>query len=265
MRDDPIGRKMAYGIVSSQFETEAIGPYFEAVCALPDPDRQRLLAMALDGGDPDNLSMGWVLGEIRDLADPFTRSMVERYVARTDPLTWVSGQSGMEGAVRAVELMAADNVALPDRVGGAGADPAWRASLTVIMASLAGVGREQELQAAWAALLTDHPDVVASLLLNLRQMHGLQLHPVKPEDVYARVLSAMPAAGIDALTRSLEHPDRIRSLCRYNHGVLGHVVDVLGRIGDDRAAEVLRRFVDDPAVGEAAAAAVRAIEARAIA
>lgn len=47
--------------------------------------------------------------------------------------------------------------------------------------------------------------------------------------------------------------------------VRGYLVDVPGQIGDHRAAHVLRRFVDDPAVGESAAAAMRAIEARAIA
>lgn len=70
---------------------------------------------------------------------------------------------------------------------------------------------------------------------------------------------------MDALVWSLEHPDRIRSLCRYDRGVRDYVIDLLGRLGDLRAGDVLRRFVDDPDVGEAAAAAVRAIETRAIA
>jgi hypothetical protein len=119
--------------------------------------------------------------------------------------------------------------------------------------------------AAWAALLDRHPDVVASLLVNLRQVHGL--HTVRSgqaDDVHGRVLAAMPNAGIDVLLWSPEHADRIRSLCRYDRDVRGYLVDVLGEIGDHRAADVLRRFVDDRAVGESAAAAVRAIEARAI-
>ena len=263
MHDDPSGGQMAYGIISNQFETDAIGPYYEAVQALSDRDRQRLLAMALDGSDTDSLARGWILGEIADLADPFTRSAVERYVARTDPSTWFSVQWGMEGVVRALLLLAADNVPLPGPMDGGSTDPAWRASLTVIMASFAGTADQQKLEAAWAALLEEHPDIVAGLLLDLRQMHGLHAaHSGDSEDVHARVLAAMPTAGVDVLIWSLEHPDRIRSLCRYDHGVRDYLVDVLGRIGKHRAAEVLRRFVDDPAVGEAAAAAVRAIETR---
>jgi len=79
------------------------------------------------------------------------------------------------------------------------------------------------------------------------------------------VLLAMSGTGMDALLWSLEHPDQVRSLCRYDRDVSGYVIEVLGEIGDRRAADVLRRFVDDPAVGQAAVAAVRAIEARAIA
>jgi hypothetical protein len=264
MQDDPLGRQMAYGIVSSQFETEAIGPYYEAVQALPDPDRQRLLAMALDGSDTDSFSMGWILGEITDAGDPFTRAAVERYVARTDPSTWFSPQSGMDGAVGALRLLAAANLPLPAPTADGPTDPGWRASLAVVMAALAG--EQARLDAAWAALLDQHADVVASLLVNLRQMHGLHMtHSDQGDDVHGRVLATMPNAGIDALLWSLEHPDRIRSLCRFDRDVRGYLVDVLGQIGDHRAADVLRRFVEDSAVGESAAAAVRAIEARAIA
>lgn len=265
MRDDPIRRRMAHGVISSQFETEAVGPYYEAVQALSDRDRQQLLAMALDGSATDSLSAGWILGEIRDLADPFTRSAVERYVARTDPSTWLSAQWGMEGVVSALRLLAADNLPLPYPKDGASTDPAWPASLAVIMASLVSADGQQKLEAAWGGLLGEHPDVVASLLLNLRQMHGLHAaNAGASDDVHARVLAAMPTAGVDVLIQSLEHPDPIRSLCRFDHGVRDYLVDVLGRIGDHRTAEVLRRFVDDPAVGETAAAAVRTIETRAI-
>jgi hypothetical protein len=265
MRDDPLGRQMAYGIISNQFETDAIGPYFEAVVALSDVDRQRLLAMALYGGETDRMSMGWILGEIKDLTDPFTRSAVECYVARADPSAWFSTQEGMDGIVCALRLLAAEDIPLPDPADDDATDPAWRASLALIMSPLTSGENPQPVEEAWTALLDRHPEIVASLLLNLRQMRGLHAtHLEKSEDVHDRLLAAMPAAGLPVLIWSLESPDRVRSLCRYDHRGREYLVDVLGQIGDRRAAEMLRRLVDDPAVGAAAAAAARAIEARAM-
>lgn len=266
MQDDPLGARMAYGIVTSQFETDAIGPYYEAVHALSDRDRERLLAIALGGDDVGWLTIGWILGEIEDLADPYTRAAVINYVARANPSNWLSAQWGMQAVVRALRLLVDAGVPLPDAVDGGSTDPAWRASLTVIMGTLASVGDEpndlQAQDAPWVALLDEHRDVLASLLLNLRQMRNLS---DDAEDVHELVLAAMPAAGMDVLIWSLEHPDRTRSLCQHDHGVRDYVIDLLGRIGDRRAADVLRRFVDEPGLGEAAAAAVRAIETRAMA
>jgi hypothetical protein len=263
MRDDPLGQKMAYRIISNQFETDAIGPYFEAVAALSDISRRGLLAMALDGGETDSMSMGWSLSEIKDISDPVTRSAVERYVARADPSIWFSAQEGTDGIVLALRLLAAGDVPLPSPAGNGAADPAWRACLALIMSSLARADNPEPVEDAWTVLLDCYPDVVASLLLNLRQMWGLHATGLeKSDDVHDRLLGTMPAAGLSVLTWSLEHPDRIRSLSRYDHGSREYLVGVLGRIGDRRASETLRRLIDDPTVGEAAATAVRAIETR---
>jgi hypothetical protein len=257
--------KMAYGIVASQFETEAIGPYYEAVRDLPDADRERLLAMALVGGDTGGIATAWIVGELEDLADPVTRAAVVRYVGRTDPSDWFSPQLGMEGLVGALWLLAAEGAPLPDPIDNGSTDPAWRACMTVIMGALADAGgcpvHRQSVDEAWAALTGRHRDVLASLLLNLRHV---DIGPSRQERVavHEHVVAALPANAIDALVWTVEHPDDVRSLPRYDHGVRAHVIRVLGRLGDRRAAEALRRLADDPEVGKAAAAAVRAIENR---
>ncbi len=114
-------------------------------------------------------------------------------------------------------------------------------------------------------LLDQHVDIVASLLRNLQLADQRAALLGEAEDVHGRVLAAMSGAGMDALLWSLEHPNQVRSLFRHDRGIRVYLIEVLGRIGDHRAADVLRRFVDDPAVGEAAVATVRTIEARAIA
>ena len=218
--------------------------------------------MALDGGERDSMAIGWVLGEIKDLQDPPTRSAVERYVARADPSTWFSAQEGMDGVVRALRLLAAEDLPLPAHSTPT-SDDAWRAAMALILSAVSVTEQAGLVEQAWSVLLEEHPDVVASLLLNLRQMWGLHATELEsPQDLHDRLLARMPDAGISVLVRSVEHPDRIRSLPRYDHDIRGYLIGVLGQIGDRRACEALRRLIDDSALGEAAATAVRAIELR---
>ncbi len=74
----------------------------------------------------------------------------------------------------------------------------------------------------------------------------------------------MPRAGVDALIWSLEHPDQVRPLGRPDMDLRRDIIELLGRLGDPKTAEALRRFTGERDIGEAAATAIRAIEARAI-
>lgn len=258
---------MAYGIVSNQFETEAIGPYFEAISELPDADRERLFAMALAGCDRGAFYADYILSQLDDVSDPVTRAAVVAFVARATPSDWLIAQSGMEAVVRALGLLSTAGLPLPEPAAGGSADPGWRAAMTVILGALDGAAGHhvdrRSVDAAWAALTGPRREVLPSLLFNL---HGIpRFGRGGLPDVQELVIAAMPNAGVDGLVWSLEHPDRVRSLCRFDHGWRRRVVDLLSRLGDRRAADMLRRLANDPEVGEAAGAAVRAIEARAVA
>jgi hypothetical protein len=263
---DELNRKRAYGIVSAQFETEALGPYGEAINKLPADKRQRLLAMALLGS-VDGISTEWIVKQFDDLSDSFTRDAVIQFAASSDPTSWLGAQWGMSATVTSLALLAADGAPLPDPIEGGSVDPAWRASMAVITGALADAhgweADRQAVQAAWEALLGEHRDALASMLMHVGSVRALG--PNSYADVHEQVLAAMPAGGVDALVWSLEHLDQTRSLCRWDHDLARHVISVLGQLGDRRAGDALRRFVDDAGVGEAAAAAVRAIEQRAIA
>lgn len=266
MKGHPEGPKLAYGIVSSQFETEAIGPYYEAISELPNADRQRLLAMALVGCDAGAFYADYILNELDDLSDPDARAAVIAFVARAAPSDWLMAQSGMEAVVRALGLLLTAGLPLPEPEAGGSPDPAWRAAMTVILGALddaaGGQVDRRSVDAAWAALTGPRRDTLASLLFNL---HGIpRFGRGDLPDVQELVIANMPSVGVDVLVWSLEHPDRVRSLCRFDYGWRRRVVDVLARRGDRRAADVLRRLVNDPEIGEAAVAAVRAIETRAV-
>lgn len=268
--DDPLHRKRAYGAVSAQFETEAIGPYYQVISGLPGPDRQRLLAMAVDGCDTGGFAIGWILNAIDDLSDPFTRAIVERYVARTDPEQWGMIHAGKEGIVSALRLLSAEPLPLPAPTPDGNHHPAWRAALTIIHGALrdaAGHPVDQPaIDAAWTILTSEHRDRLASLLHNLRGVQHLSNRHTEHVDV----LAAMPPAGIDALVWSLEHPEQIQPLCRFDHdmrpflvALLGELAEI-GEIGDRRAVAALRNLINDPELGVAAATAVRTIEIRAL-
>lgn len=264
MEDESLRARMAYGIVACQFETDALGPYYEAVCELSAADRERLLVLALEGNDSGTW-VDWILGEFKDLSSPDVRRRVAAFVASADPERWPGQREGMAAVITALRLLAADGAGLPEPAEGGCTDPARRAALTIIMGTLTDIaGTASDAQAvadAWATLLGEQRDAFASFLSNL---HGARVIDSDP-GVYERVLAAVPAEGVEVLIWSLEHHEQTRPLARWDHDLPGRIVEWLGQIGDRRAAEVLRRFTSEPGIGEAAAAAVRQIEARAIA
>jgi hypothetical protein len=258
MAGDPIALRMARGIISSQFETDAIGPYYEAVSALDDDDRERLLAMALRGGET-GLYDDWIIGQFKDLSNPIVRAAVIDHIARADPSEMPS--ESMSGIIAALRLLAKNGQTLPEPARASGSDPAWRAGLTVILDAV----RERETtpderrvaQAAWVALTGDHRDALAGLLASLHNARWFD-----ESDAHDRVLAAMPPDGVEALTWSLQHPDRLCEAFGRTWDMRRHIVRVLTERGDRRTAQALRAFTQDPDIGEAAAAAVRAIETR---
>ncbi len=261
--DESIRARMAYGIVSMQFETEVVGPYYRAVCALTDADRERLMILALEGSEHSSYD-DWIVTEFADPPSLDVLDAVTTYVAQVDPPRWLSPQDGMAAVIAALRLLARTVSTIPEPKGTGSTDPAWRAAMTIMMATFTdGAGTGADLQAtqdAWATLLGEHRDVFASFMSNLQGARVMD----DSTGVYAHVLGAIPSAGVEALIWSLEHPEQTRPLSRWDHDLPNQIIGWLGQVGNRRASEVLRRFTADPRTGEAAAAAVRQIEARAI-
>jgi hypothetical protein len=256
MKGDPLGIKRAHGIISNQFESEFVGPYYEVVSALPPEKRRSLLAMALDGCDYGWLTDGYILGEIADLNVPEVRDAVRRYVARFSPDRPMNYQWAMQALIRAITLLARADEQVPGSSAGE-RDPAWQAALELIRA--AAGDDEKLLGQEWKAFVTEYPNAVASLVGKLKGVRRLG------EEIWVleRLEETMPASASNALVVALEHPDRIHAIGGNDYFDLrADIVEKLAVIGDLRAAEVLRRFADDPAIGRSATEAVRAIEMR---
>jgi Nuclease-related domain/ATPase family associated with various cellular activities (AAA) len=256
MKGHPEAEKLAYGIVSSQFENEIVGPYYQVISALPTEQRLELLAMALNGGEHAFVTDCFILDEIEDLSSPEARDAVNRYVARINPREVMSVQHAMQGTIRAMILLAQDSLPIPPAASG-DRDPVWQSAMELTYA--AAGDDDQVLATAWAAFAADHPEAVASFL---GQIRGVRRIHHADNALLDRLESVTPNAAVNALVNSLEHPERVHSIGRYEFDLRRNIVLTLGKFGGRQAAEALRRFVDDPEIGEAATAAVRTIEGR---
>jgi hypothetical protein len=257
--DDRLHRQLAYSAIAGQFESEVVGPYYEAIEHLSERDRHSLFVMALYGGEVDGIAMDWLLEQFDDVSDPTTRLALVAYVGRVNPKEWFSAQRGMASFVRAVQLLTAAGVELPEPISDSVGSP-WPASVELIRAAMVTDETDVAINNAWGAMLVTHPNAIASLLSSLWSARALE---PQPREVHDRILNTMPDGGVRALAVAVEHPDTLESLLRWDRGTREHAVELLGRVGDRSVTDVLRRLVDDPAVGQAAAAAVRSIEARA--
>ena len=124
---------------------------------------------------------------------------------------------------------------------------------------IAAISDAEETSEAWRQFAAEHPWSVASLVINLHSVDRWN----EDRPLLNRLEAAIPAEVVTTLVNVLEHPEQAISIVRWDHDLRRDVVRALGRLGNRTAVEVLRRFADDPDVGESVADAVRAIEGRA--
>lgn len=264
--DDPLAWRQAVGAVSSQFEDEDIvGPYHEAIRSLDDTERDVLFAMALHAARPDDIHVGWLLEQIDGLDEPRLRSAVLDFLGRVDPFEWHSTQWGIASTLLALRSLAHAGVPRPQMRAKQEA-AAWETFVDVIDGLLRHGSEQAEPAQAnedhCRRLVTEHRSVVADLLSHLRSARVVMWND--DLDLEAQLVGALGDELVEVLVWSLEHPDQLRSPFHFSwqDDRSRHIVEVLGRVGDARAADALRRFADDRTLGVAAAEAVREIEAR---
>ncbi len=190
------------------------------------------------------------------------RAAVLDFVAGANPRDhWHSTQHGMSSLSTALRLIARANLPLPAATDDM--DPGWRAYIELVYelwrrdASLPA-----DVEGAWGKLLDDQRELIADLLVH--QHRTTWMSEKRDLAMQEALLQTLPAEGTEALVWSLEHPDSLRSCFTRSHADerSDHTMVMLGRIADQRAAEVMRRFVSDPRLGTTAVAAIREIEAR---
>lgn len=259
--DDANHCELAADAISSQFEDEdVVGPWSQAIRSLDEVERTLLYAMALRAPyDGLGIGTGWLLEQELDLDDLRMRAAVLEFVARLEPQTWNSNQHGVANAVHAVQLLARAGLQ-PPTTNTLEHRGAWDSFLTLV-AALATDDAAATLREA-EHLLVEHRYLVPDLLSGLH--HATVVMRRDGEQLERAILAALGDRLVGVLVDGLEHPERLRPVMRHSNPTdrSRHSIWLLGKVGEARAAEVLRRFADDSTLGSEAVVAVREIEAR---
>jgi len=257
------GDVAAFRVFSRQFENEQIlGPYCEAIASFSEVNQTRLLVMAARGRSPYGMFADSLL---TDIARRATRDDSEAIGVLQHEATHLDTDSGVPQDTVAAHLAAVIGLAafthqLPEAdETAAGLPRAWRLVDELLFAlsredpgELEDVGRR-----CWPELLGPEAPTAVDVVYNLSSARSY----ISPEETsaYHRLASQFP----DQLRRLLEwgliHPTEVLSSTRLAHGAerSRFVIQELGRLGDARTVDLLRPWVGDPALGDAAVEALR--------
>jgi hypothetical protein len=260
--DFPEADRLARGIVTKQFEDEAIvGPYFEAVDALAVDDRVRLLVMAAAGSDPGDWLTDWIIAELLKAGDPtdpaFQRTM--RRFARPPAKDAVSHQDAVAAFVAAIQGCARFSPEPPTADAESAPTQAWECVGQLIFDLAGGAGANDRTERCWERLTGELRAAAIDVFYELESADRRRV--TEDETAYARLLDG--------------HRDNLRALLEWGlvngESLTSHfsfafrperdqyIVRTLGTVGDDATAAVLRSYIHDDELGPAAVASIRQI------
>lgn len=269
--DNPFHHTLAQGVVAATYEDEqVIGPYNEAIAALPDEKRVILYAMSVMPAD-HSFGTPWATKKIAESADagcdivvralqrhagPVPRDTLIRSEAVTTHLNALSGWAKISS-----ELPPAHHPA--DAV-----DTAWRLIDELLLPLFRDDANPERAASIWSRLVDEVPGQTVEILRDIHRTNS-------------ELLSGDGDSTIDPHRVLLAtYPDQIRRLLEWalaHRGDLApggqrwdpmggtdhYVVRMLGVLGTASTADLLRHhYVHDPGLGRDAIDAVHAIDAR---
>jgi hypothetical protein len=262
------GGRMACGIVSGQWEEQQIvGPYIEAIDALPTEQRSELLLLALEACDTDDLGADWIvrqLGAEPLLGEPVVRSALTRFARAGDPQRWHGAQWGVRAHLAALEACARFSDQPPLRAGEHQPTGAWAtvSELLFWLQQDSGHVAGERIEQLWSSLLGRDRPVAGDLLYRL---HSAEMISRDDEPcAHARLIAAYPEEACELASWSLSHRHELNSPFRFTDRESRdrYLVELLAQVGNSRSVGLLCGLVDDPVLSDAARAAVRIIETR---
>ena len=258
--------RMASGIVSSQFEDEAlIGPYAAAIDGLTSQEKVRLFTMAVSGSDPTiSASLDWTLSELTDLVptgdaglDAGAMSVFSAFLDRPAEDA-IMPQEAVDAWLAAIGGWAKFESSLPPGAADLTSDQRnWR----LVAELLLRYERDDaavDQQEIWRTLLLDPQQAI----LTLASVRGATSSGPRGS-VLGRFIEDYPEPLRRLFEWALENPPEL-SDDRFllGTGTLDFVIGMLGAVGNESTAARLSALTDDPETGRAAVDAIRQIHRR---
>jgi hypothetical protein len=264
--DEPEACAAAARAVSNQFEEEAIvGPYMEAIDSLTPDDRTRLLVMAARAS-AGQLVDDWILSAlVRKAADPRTHDVLRLRAGAMGQPDLPLQQFDVVGYLHALRgctafLQEAPTVDVVGRWLEECERIAWQPFAVIMFSVFAGTDAQEAAKAAadaWRVLTEEMPAGAVNVLVEIASASVMT--PDKASSPHPLLLGRFASEVRTILEWALQHRDQLpqaiggRDRTRY-------IVETLGMIGTPATADLLRRYVHDPDVGDLAVRAIRRME-----
>jgi hypothetical protein len=250
------GGEQAYTIVSNQFEDVIGEPYYTALDDLSHDQRIAFYALAATWAPIHGMWNGWLLKELIGFRDRRTLPALERWATQlgidTPFVQEVSTCYALAMQGRALFL---EN---PPRLVDRSTDDlaAWECYGSIIFwLHFPGLEKRDVARRClsfWLRLRNEYLPAAGDPLFLLSRP-SIALTGEGTSDPGREILAAFPEETRSILEWSLEHRDNLTSILELrNEERDRYLVGALGLVGDEETSQLLRAYVDDPALGRAA-------------
>ncbi|GAA0276314.1 hypothetical protein GCM10009539_75150 [Cryptosporangium japonicum] len=263
----PETAKRAVGIVGQLFERERIvGPYSEAIGALPESRRLRLFALAALAEGP-NFADDWVVAQVADAADQADPRIIEALArhARVAPVDTFMPQIAVGAHLHALRGWAGLFDELPPAADAETPGPlerAWRCIDGIILALYRNPVDLSRAEALWDLLRQELPAAAVTVLYELQQADfgSDDRHMVG----HRELCEAFPRQLLALLDWALEHRDEVSTMHHRadQERMDRYVIGGLAQLGDTATVTRLQAYASHPDLVDGVIEAIRAINRR---
>lgn len=267
-------RRLAQGMVAAQFEDERIlGPYSEAIDALPAQQRLTLFAMSVLAPGLGSISNPYALRHLADGArgtEGIIAQALAHFAGAVPDDTLVRQEAvashlhGLQGWARISDTLPSSTTPRDQPFA-----IAWRMMDEILLRLLRADTNAAAAEAIWHQLRLDFPGYAATILCDMQHAEmslstyhdpeGDRFSPhrtiVETYPEYVRVIAEWALTHREELTRPT-----------WTHSVFGiapYALRVLGAVGTADTADLLRHhYIHDKTLGRAAVESVHAIDGR---